>query len=286
MLLDLSAEETYYVQNITLGYYSVSDIALTFGPREIKNLKWEKADLIKTSGGLVDAMEKGFLRRLSKDECEKTKNMQYQKEKKEMLREMQNKPEYEKFDTGNKKEVLAETFDVSKGSSKRKEKLDFSGNANDSLSYVTAFEIAEAQAYERGDQLSAEEFGDIVTRDPEIIGRLLKGTNLAANNTEINHRVYFNTPPGDHIAGNSGVASDRMANLRRDGRMAGMSDMQMSDQFERGDAMVEDNRSVPKYDFTQDKAFQREADQDFYNLRTGNFDGEEDFAEEIVIEED
>jgi hypothetical protein len=282
-------KERVYLQNVTLGYYCLSDLKWQFSPRECKVLQWEKMDLVKNSPDLEDALMKGYIRKLSKEEYDKTVEMQYQKEKKELLREQKNKPEYEKFDVGDSKSVLAETFDVSKANSKRNEKLDFSGTANDTLSYVTAFEIAEANAYQRGETLTAEEFGDIVSRDPSIVPKLLKSQKLASNNTDTHHRAYFATPPGEGGQG-SGVASDKMSNYRRDGRYAGMADINIVQQasLDTVDAVAD----AMEYSIKMDKILPPDFQDTFYDIDAGDYVDpgqtfEEDaYAEEIVIDED
>ena len=286
----MEQKERVYLQNITLGYYCLSDLKWQFAPREVKVLQWEKMELVKDSPDLEDAIRKGYLRKLSKEDYQKTIDMQYVKEKKELLRDQKNKPDYEKFEVGNKN-VLAETFDVSKSSTKRNEKLDFSGGANDTLSYVTAYEIAEANAYERGETLTPEEFGDYVDRDPSIIPKLLRSTKLASQNTDTHHKVYFSTPPGDNGLG-SGVASDRMSNYRRDGRYAGMSDMSIAERVDDDIMWASEQKSAHEYDILKDKIMPLDFNDTFYDRNIGEYVdpseafNEESFAEEIIIEED
>jgi len=72
--------ETFIVQNITLGWHSVSDIGLLFAPTEVKDLTWEDENVIRRSRNLKDSIRNGILRKLSPEEYEKTMEMQYQKE--------------------------------------------------------------------------------------------------------------------------------------------------------------------------------------------------------------
>jgi hypothetical protein len=286
----MEQKERVYLQNITLGYYCLSDLKWQFAPREVKVLQWEKMELVKDSPDLEDAIRKGFLKKLNKEDYQKTVDMQYMKEKKELLRDQRNKPDYEKIELGEKN-VLAETFDVSKASSKKSEKLDFSGSANDSLSYVTAYEIAEANAYERGETLTPEEFGDIVNRDPGIVPKLLRSTKLASSNTDTHHKVYFSTPP-DGSGQGSGVASDRMSNYRRDGRYAGMSEMSIVEQPSNNILMAEDFQAAREYNLLKDKIMPLDFNDTFYDVNEGEYVDpgktfeEEAYAEEIVIDEE
>ncbi len=247
--------ESFIVQNITLGYHFVTDINLQFTPREVKDLTWEDQNIIKKSRHLKDSLKRGILKKLTPEEYDKTMEMQYQKEKKLLLKDMQKKPDYKKLKIDGK-DVLADTFDVSKAS-KNKEKLDFSGSANDTMSYVAAYEIAQGFAAEKGDILTAEEFGEIVENDPGIVKQLLSNYKQASSKI---HSAYFITPPND--SGLTGVNKEAMSNYNRDKRYAGAYDIDVK---EHPDTVDLDSDS-------------------FYDDDDG--DGDEDYAEEIVIDDE
>lgn len=210
------------VQNITLGYHFVNDINLQFSPREVKDLSWEDPVIIHKSKNLQDSLRHGILKRLSQEEYDKTMDIQYQKEKKLLLKEQQNKPNYKKKKLEDGKELVADTFDVTKAQ-RGKEKLDFSGNANDTMSYVTAFEVAQGIALEKGDQLTAEEFGEMVENDSKLVGNLLSYVKQAKN-----HMAFYATAPDS--GGNTGVVKEAMSNFNRDRRYAGAHDMELLNQ--------------------------------------------------------
>ncbi len=214
--------ETFIVQNITLGYTFVSDIGMQFGPREVKDLTWEDPSLIKRSQDLKSALRKGILKRLTQEEYDKTMELQYMREKKLLIQESQDAPKLKQKKVGDKT-MLADTFDVTKAS-KKTAKLDFTGNANDTHSYATAYEIAHSLASQKGDNLTPEEFGDLVTDDPALVNKLLN--YVKQGSSDVNHRAYFATI-GD-AGGESIVETDLMSNYNRDKRYAGLQDIDIA----------------------------------------------------------
>ena len=83
--------ESFIVQNCTLSYHFVSDISLSFAPKEVKDLTWEDPIIIKKSRNLKDALRTGYLIKLTPDQYEKTMDLQYKKEKKQLERDQQRK---------------------------------------------------------------------------------------------------------------------------------------------------------------------------------------------------
>ena len=210
--------KTFIVQNITLNYHCVSDIGLNFSPREVKDLTWEDDIIIRKSMNLKESLRNGILKELSQEEYDKTMEMQYQKEKKQLLRDQQNKKtEYEKIKIDDK-DVMADTFDLNKSKRKTGE-LDLTGNANHPMSYVAAYEIASNIANDRGDVLTAEEFADLVEENPRIVESLLSQTKSAS--VEKNHKVFYAIPTGDN-ANSIGVVQGKMTNYNRDAKYAGL----------------------------------------------------------------
>jgi hypothetical protein len=208
-----SDRDSTIIQNITLGYHFVSDIKLQWGPKEVKDLTWEDPIMIKKSKDLKDSLRSGILKQLTEDEYEKTMQLQYQREKKQLLKDQQNKTQLENVQIEElNKEFMADTFDVSEARRKSSNELDITGAANHPMSYVTAFEIAQAQAAEKGDTLTAEEFSYLVENNPKIVPSLLKLTKVA--NVETPKNVYYATPPNAQ-GSESGVVRSKMTNLNK-----------------------------------------------------------------------
>jgi len=206
-------EESFIIQNITLGYHFVSDINLQFAPGEVKDLTWEDPLIIKKSRNLKDSIRSGVLRKLTPEEYEKTMDLQYQKEKKQLLREQEKKTQYRKLKDRDGKELVAETFEVDKAKRKQHAEIDITGTANHPMSFVTAFSIAQNLATDNGDILTAEEFAEMVNKDSGIVERLLSRTKQAS--IEKNHKAYYALPPNDY-AFDTGVGQGKMTNYNRD----------------------------------------------------------------------
>ena len=255
--------ETFIVQNITLGWHSVSDIGLLFAPTEVKDLTWEDENVIRRSRNLKDSIRNGILRKLSPEEYEKTMEMQYQKEKKQLLREQQNKTKLNKLKTDDK-EFDVDTIDLEKGKRKNSE-LDISGSASHPMSYVTAYEIASRLSDERGEVLTAEEFAEIVENDPGIVPKLLSRTKTAA--TEKNHNVYYAVPTND-TSNSVGVVQAKMTNLNRDARI---------------DSGIDSEEVAMKADLLRDVVgYDDIVESNNYDM--GIDESDEDFAEAIVLD--
>ncbi len=203
---------TFIVQNVTLSYHYVSDINMQFAPREVKDLTWDDENIIKKSRNLKDSLRSGILKKLTPEEYEKTMEMQYQKEKKQLLREQQQNEQFEKMRVADK-EIDAETFDINK-SKKKSGELDLSGTANHPMSYVAAYEIAANLAADHGDVLSAEEFAEIVEGNPNIVPQLLSQNKSASLNAQSFKKVYYAQPQGEH-SNSVGVVESRMTNYNQ-----------------------------------------------------------------------
>lgn len=206
--------ESTVIQNITLSHHFVSDIKLQFSPREVKDLTWEDPIIIKKSKDLKESLRKGILKQLSEAEYEKTMQLQYQREQKELLRDQQNRTKLENISIDdNNKEFLADSFDVSEARRKTSSEVDITGTASHPMSYVTAFEIAQNQALERGDTLTAEEFAVLVESKPNIVPALLKLTKTAE--AQKPSHAYYATPHSE-FSNTVGVVKAPMRKMAND----------------------------------------------------------------------
>jgi hypothetical protein len=265
--------ESFIVQNATLSYHFISDIGLSFSPKEVKDLTWEDPNIIKKSRNLKDALRTGYLKRLSPEQYEKTLDLQYRKEQKQLEKDQQRKATYSKQKNKNGNDMIAERVDLERASRKNANELDIAGTANHPMSVVQAYAIAESRAQERGDELSVEEFLQFVEHHPNTVAKLLSETRVSTASASVAN-AYYAQPRGD-VNSETGVVKASMKNINR--ALMGedrdqdyeqveqkMSDILDVDDFEEIDNMyVEDN-------------FLDSEDED---------DGD-DFAEEIIIEEE
>jgi len=269
-----SAErETFIVQNITLGWHSVSDIGLTFAPTEVKDLTWEDENVIKRSRNLKDSIRNGILRKLSEAEYEKTMEMQYQKEKKQLMREQQQKENFRKLKTDDK--ILdVDTIDLEKGKRKSGE-LDISGTASHPMSYVTAYEIASRYHEDQGEVLTAEEFAHIVESDPGIVPKLL-AQRTASNNQKTSNAYY--TVPANDSANHTGVVKAQMTSLNKEAK--DMSDVTLEDVTMKANLL----RDIVGFDDFDDDGELGIKDAVDFDVDINSDDM--DFAEEIIIDDE
>jgi muconolactone delta-isomerase len=261
---------TFIVQNITPFYHVCSDINMTWGPREVKDLTWEDPMIIKRSSNLKNSLREGTLRQLNEAEYEKTIKLQYEKERKQLMREQKNKNEYRNLKVDDK-EFAADTFDLM-ASRKKNDTIDITGTANHPMSYVTAFEIAQNIATERGDLLTAEEFSTMVESNPNIVPALLSSARQAEAEKP-SKPAYYAAPMGEGNTTSAGVVKTSMKTLNREAMI-----LPDSGELEMKASYIMDSIGYDE----SDAAYH----QDSIDLDIDMADDDSDFAEEIIIEED
>lgn len=266
--------ESFIVQNCTLSYHFVSDIGLSFAPKEVKDLTWEDPIIIKKSRNLKDALRTGYLIKLTPDQYEKTMDLQYKKEKKQLERDQQRKATYSKQKNQKGNDMVAETMDLEKASRKNVNELDITGTANHPMSVVQAYAIASAKAQDRGDVLTAEEFLQFVEQHPNVVSKLLSETKVATASSK--GQAYYAQPRGD-VNSETGVMKASMRNINRD--MLNLDDdpdYELVEEKMYGILDVEDFEEIDGQGF---------AENDF-DLTEDTEDEDQDFAEEIIIDEE
>ena len=214
--------ESFIVQNVTLGPHYVSDIRLNFGPLEAIDLTWEDSKVIKASKDLRTSLRMGFLKKITPDQFDSIEEKAAIRGKKELLRQ-QNANNLRTVDVDGK-QLEVETIDAEKAYKKDSE-VSTAGYANDSLSYATAYDIAQTQAQLRGDELSIEEFADQVNNNPHLVQNLLRqqknlNDNSAVSGDERRGRAFVAQPSDNAIDGTS-VRQVNMTNYNRDRVVAG-----------------------------------------------------------------
>lgn len=185
---------SFIVQNVTLGPHYVSDIRLNFAPLQAIDLTWEDPKVVKSSKDLRNSLRMGLLKQISAEQFEALEERAAVKEKKELLRQQQSS-NLQKMDIDGR-EMEVETIDTEKAYNPDKE-VSTAGYANDSLSYAMALDIAQTQAQLNGDELSVEDFAEKVSKDPNLVGRLIS----MQKNMELNSSVSGGTrKPNAYVA--------------------------------------------------------------------------------------
>ena len=202
--------------------------------------------------------------------------MQYEREKKEILKEAGNKPTYKKIKDGDRS-MLAEKIEVGQAA-KKGEQLNFSGGANDTLSYVKALEIAEGMARDRGDDLTPESFAEAVEANPDLVPQLLKNYKTAS--TQKQNVAYFAMPP-EMGQKSTSIGKEAMTNFNRDRRYAGAMDMLVTDFPQQEEFIIEDDNDDEFGDYDE------MIDQEEFNGELIDDITDSDWEEEpIIISED
>jgi hypothetical protein len=214
--------ESFIVQNVTLGPHYVSDIRLNFGPLEAIDLTWEDSKVIKASKDLRTSLRMGFLRKISSEQFDNIEEKAAIRGKKELLRQ-QNANNLRTVDVDGK-QLEVETIDTEKVYKKETE-VSTAGYANDSLSYATAFDIAQTQAQLRGDELSIEEFAEQVNNNANLVQNLLRQQkNLDENSStsgDSRRGKAFVAEASDNPVNGTSVKQVNLTNYNRDRVVAG-----------------------------------------------------------------
>jgi len=201
-------------------------------------------------------------------------DLQYKKEKKQLERDQQRKATYSKQKNQKGNDMVAETMDLEKASRKNVNELDITGTANHPMSVVQAYAIASAKAQDRGDVLTAEEFLQFVEQHPTVVSKLLSETKVATASSK--GQAYYAQPRGD-VNSETGVMKASMRNINRD--MLNLDDdpdYELVEEKMYGILDVEDFEEIDGQGFAENA----------FDLTEDTEDEDQDFAEEIIIDEE
>jgi hypothetical protein len=217
-----SEPESFIVQNVTLGPHYVSDIRLQFDPLAVIDLTWEDAKVIRASKDLRNSMRMGLLKKITPEQWDLILEKQSIREKKELLNQ-QGRNNLKTIEVDGK-ELQVESIETDKAY-KSDNTVSTAGYANDSLSYAMAFDIAQTTAELQGDDLTAEQFADMVKTDPTVVQRYMsmhknmEATASVSGDTR-KGKAFVATSPSDYN-NTTTVAAMEMTNFRKDGYIAG-----------------------------------------------------------------
>lgn len=209
--------EDFIIQNVTPGPLYVSDIKLSMGPLEVIDLTYRDADEIRASQDLRASLRTGFLRQITRAEAERSADQRTAKMRKDVAK-LQQRAKTQTIEVDGKT-LEVEPLNVDRtDSGKMSEQVTTAGHANDPFSYTVALEIAQNQAELRGDTLSIEDFYEMVSRDPDLVGRLIKNntemitplsSQYSKNKDDVDSGAYFAQAPDN--SGESNVGKQKMS---------------------------------------------------------------------------
>ena len=146
-------------------------------------------------------------------------------DKQKMLKDILTKhAPYDTWEDVDGKQLEVETIDTEKVYKKETE-VSTAGYANDSLSYATAFDIAQTQAQLRGDELSIEEFAEQVSNNANLVQNLLRQQKSLDENSSTSgdsrRGKAFVAEASDNPVNGTSVKQVNMTNYNRDRVLAG-----------------------------------------------------------------
>ena len=216
-------QETYYVQNPYPGVHHISDIDLTFGPFEAKNLTWEKSDLVSKSYDLAKALQNGSLIRISQEQYTNILDEERMVEQMELARKV-NGQRRTSVDI-NGRRVAAEAINVNAESPNNRTPMSIAGDVNDPRTYALALQVYSKMCQAQGVQVNARDFSNKIEQNPRFLQSLLDQVGFVdesegqISGVAGRGRATVATIPDS--TGSGGVAQLHMSNFQRDQFVAG-----------------------------------------------------------------
>jgi hypothetical protein len=217
-------DNSFIVRSVLEGYNCISDLNITLGPWEILDLTTEDATLVRSSKDLRKALNSGLLERITRKEMEIIEALSIQKERAKIYQAEKRDQERSRVSTEvGDREFEAEEIDLYKANASHDEEPTTAGNANDPLTYATAFAAAKAEAVSRGKTLDAEAFSDMVKKNPTMIKSIISGNRGVTSGTTKRGRATVLRPP---VNAGDDMYPDTvdMTNYNRDRYIAGGED--------------------------------------------------------------
>jgi len=220
--------ETFIVQNITKGPLYISDIGMSFGPLEVRDLTWEDPYIVKRSNDLRKAILSGFLARISQEQWNQILAFQVAQAQADARRIERNRQRTRQVQAdGRVFDAEIQNLSKADGGRAAQEAVATAGYINDPVSYSTAFREAILQYEDRGFTLDAHTFAALAQSNPDIIGKLLNGESIfsdmgAVSGDPNRGRATVLTAP-TNIGEGMGVMQMPMTNYNRDQQIAGSS---------------------------------------------------------------
>jgi hypothetical protein len=220
-----ATRQSYIVQNQLPSPLSISDIRLTFAPFEAMDLTWEMTQWTRQSQDLRNAIRKGMLRRITDDEFEVALEEEAEAEYAEMIEEEARQDRMNNVNTEDGDSFEAEHVDVMKPASRGGSPINIRGQANDPVSYATAYDYLRESYEDQGHTLSPRQFRALVDKDKDLVSRILGGNMLSGVTSGVTGRgrATYATAPGAP-GGRMGHRTTPMSNYGRDNYLAGAGD--------------------------------------------------------------
>ncbi len=216
-------QETFYVQNPYPGIHHITDIDLSFGPFEAKNLLWEKSELVQKSYDLAKAINSGSLIRISQSQYEAILQQEQQIERMELAQKMHSNRMVGVDANGRR--VSAESINVNVESPNNRAPMSLAGDANDPKTYAAAYQVYTRICAASGQEANARDFNAQIEKSPRFLQGLLDQIGFApealgqTSGVTGRGRATVATVPDN--TGFGGTAHVNMSNFQRDQYVAG-----------------------------------------------------------------
>lgn len=216
-------QETFYVQNPYPGIHHISDIDLSFGPFEAKNLLWEKSDLVTKSYDLAKALNSGSLIRISQSQYEAILQQEQQIEQMELAQKMHGNRMVGVDANGRR--MAAEAINVNAESPNNRAPMSLAGDANDPKTYAMAFQVYTRMCAASGQEANARDFNAQIERNPRFLQGLLDQIGFVPESlgqtSGVTGRGRATVATVPESTGMGGTAQINMSNFQRDQYVAG-----------------------------------------------------------------
>jgi hypothetical protein len=226
--------EDYIVFNPSPGYVHIADAKILFDPFEARDLTWEKDEYVGYSVDLEKALRLGSLIRISREQLGSLLEMKQQRERQSKAAAQLKARQKLKKVSADGAEFIAEEVSAATGNHLGQSEIDITGEHNDPLLYVNAFNSYFKYAQEQGKFADAQAFDEMIRmdlNDPKKRLRTPGEVKQMLNNWAQTNDQFPSSLSGDGRHGRAVVAQPggapplavQMTNFNRDQMIAGLS---------------------------------------------------------------
>jgi len=192
----------FLVRSIVPTPLFIGDIKLSIPPFEAEDLTHENPMYVRGSRDLTAALDCGFLQRIDRKTYTMLRKRKQEKEQEAWAQEERESHIREKYGRN-----APQLMDINSATGKQKSRVSTAGYANDSRSFVTAFQIASDEAAAKGEYLDPADFAEHLAKNKSnIISPAM--LNRPAYNPQQQQRGNAYVAEAD---GHGGIATRRYA---------------------------------------------------------------------------
>jgi hypothetical protein len=182
----------YIIRNMTPNPVFIADIKLSLPPFESEDLTHEDPMYIRASRDLSSSLDLRVVQKISRDTHNKIRAKKLQKARDAWEQEERDSNVRERYGRN-----APQLMDINAPTGKNKSRVSTAGYANDSNSFLAAYEVAAQQAESKGEYLDPEDFAEYLAKNKDniITPQMLK-SSFDPNHQQKRGNAYYAEPDG------------------------------------------------------------------------------------------